>query len=130
MGRQVDVVQKFIRIQSFGHNRRQASGIRVEYFPRIHHIAALQQSSIVPVEYEHRARRLHRTDHLHVDCSTTSHGDLKTIKKNANKVLSSFLSMHEDFHQEDGHSSDLDQKRSGILLMIADHKENGPESPN
>ena len=27
--------------------------------------------------------------------------------------------------QEDGHSSDLDQKRSGILLMIANHKENG-----
>ena len=24
--------------------------------------------------------------------------------------------MREDFHQEDGHSSDLDQKRSGILL--------------
>ena len=35
-----------------------------------------------------------------------------------------------DFHQEDGHSSDLDQKRSGILLMIADHKENGTESLN
>ena len=37
----------------------------------------------------------------------------------------SFLSMQEDFHQEDGHSSDLDQKRSGTLLMVADHKENG-----
>ena len=31
----------------------------------------------------------------------------------------SFLSMQEDFHEEDGHSSDLDQKRSGILLRIA-----------
>ena len=29
---------------------------------------------------------------------------------------------------EDGHSSDLDQKRSGILLMKASHKENGTES--
>ena len=27
--------------------------------------------------------------------------------------------VREDSHQEDGHSSDLDQKRSGILLMIA-----------
>ena len=35
-----------------------------------------------------------------------------------------------DFHQEDGHSSDLDQKRSGILLMKANHKENGTESQN
>ena len=35
-----------------------------------------------------------------------------------------------DFHQEDGHSLVLDQKRSGILLMITDHKENGTESRN
>ena len=30
-------------------------------------------------------------------------------------------------HQEDGHSSDLDQKRSGLLFMIEDHKETGTE---
>ena len=29
--------------------------------------------------------------------------------------------MREDFHQENGHSSDLDQKRSGILLMTTNH---------
>ena len=34
------------------------------------------------------------------------------------------------FPAEDGHSSDLDQKRSGNLLMVADHKENGTESLN
>ena len=33
-------------------------------------------------------------------------------------------------HQEDGHSSALDQKRSGILLMTANHQENGTESRN
>ena len=33
--------------------------------------------------------------------------------------------MQKDFHQEDGHSSDLDQKRSGILLLSVNHKENG-----
>ena len=31
------------------------------------HIAALQQSPRVPVKNERRARRIHRTDHLHVD---------------------------------------------------------------
>ena len=36
-----------------------------------------------------------------------------------------FLFMREDFHQEDGHSSDLDQKRSGILSVKTVHKENG-----
>ena len=60
----------------------------------------------------------------------TSHGDLKTMNRNANLTPTSFLYMQEDFHQEDGHSSELDQKRSGILLMIPDHKENGTESQN
>ena len=43
------------------------------------------------------------------------------------KIFPAFLSMREDCHQEDGHSSDLDQKRNGILLMVADHKENGTQ---
>ena len=60
-------------------------------------------------------------------CSTTSHGDLKTMKKNANQGLPSFLSMRKDFHQDNGHSSYLDQKRSGILLTNTIHKENGTE---
>ena len=42
-------------------------GIRVEYFHRIHHIAALQQSPRLPVKNERSARRIHRRDHLHVD---------------------------------------------------------------
>ena len=67
LGRQVDVVQEFIAIQNFGLNWWWANGIRVEYFPRIHHIAALQQSPRVPVDNERRARKIHRTDHLHVD---------------------------------------------------------------
>ena len=63
-------------------------------------------------------------------CSMTPHGDLKTMNRNVTLTPTSFLSMHEDFHQEDGHSSDLDQKKSGILLVVADHKENGTESLN
>ena len=63
-------------------------------------------------------------------CSVTSHGDLRTMKKNANQVLSSFLSMRKDFQQYNGHSSDLDQKRNGILLMNTVHKENGTELQN
>ena len=50
------------------------------------------------------------------------------MKKNANQVLSSFLSIQKDFHQEDSHSSNLDQKRNGILLTNTVHKENGTES--
>ena len=67
IGRQVDVVQKFITIQSFGQNWWWAIGIRVEYFPRIHHIAAQLQSPRVPVQSERTSRRFHRTDYLRVD---------------------------------------------------------------
>ena len=63
-------------------------------------------------------------------CSMTSHGDLKTIKGNAMLTPTSFLYMQEDSQQDVGHSSDLDQKRSGILLTTKDHKENGTESLN
>ena len=47
---------------------------------------------------------------------------------NAMQMPTSFLSSQEDSQQDDGHSSDLDQKRSGILLLLTDHKENGTES--
>ena len=40
------------------------------------------------------------------------------------------LYLQKDSHQDVGHSSDLDQKRSGILLILTDHKENGTESLN
>ena len=54
--------------------------------------------------------------------------DPKKMNGNANaNALSSFLCVHKDFHQDNGHSSDLDQKRSGILLTKV-HKENGTES--
>ena len=52
------------------------------------------------------------------------------MKKNANQVLSLFLSMHKKFQQDNGHSSDLDQKRSDILFTSIDHEENGTESLN
>ena len=51
----------------------------------------------------------------------------KGNKKNANRVLNSFLSVRTDLEQDNGHSSDLDQKRSGTLLVKTVHKENETE---
>ena len=48
-------------------------------------------------------------------------------KKNAIQVLNAFLSMRRDLEQDNGYSSDLDQKRSGTLLVKTVHKENGTE---
>ena len=59
---QIDVVQKFIRIQNFGQNWWWADGIRVEYFPRFQ-----PQSPRVTVKIECNTRKIHWTGHLHVD---------------------------------------------------------------
>ena len=64
----------------------------------------LSKMSIQPQDFIGRISLL-------VDVSTTSHGDLKKISKNANQALNSFQSIQKYFHQEDGHSLDLDQKK-------------------
>ena len=67
MGTKIGVVQNISRRQKLGHNWWWANGIRVECFPRIHHIATLLQCPRVPVKNERRTRRVHKKDHLHVD---------------------------------------------------------------
>ena len=60
----------------------------------------------------------------------TSYGELKTLKRNVLLIPHSCLYLQKDFQQDIGHSSDMDQKESGILLATKDHKENGTESLN
>ena len=48
---------------------------------------------------------------------------------NRNVLLMPHLCLNfKNFQQDVGHSTDLDQKRSGILLATKDHEENGTES--
>ena len=58
-------------------------------------------------------------------CSTTSHGDQKTTRKNAKQMLNSFLCLQEDSEQDNGHSSDLDRRKSGLLSVKIVHYVNG-----
>ena len=60
-------------------------------------------------------------------CSTTSPVDQETTKKNASQMLNSFFSMQRDSEQDNGHSSDLDQRKSDTPLVKTVHKENGTE---
>ena len=48
-------------------------------------------------------------------------------KKNVNQVLNSFLSVQRDSEQDNEHSSGLDQRKSGTLLVKTVHKENETE---
>ena len=66
LGATVGMVQRFITIQNFGHNRRRTDGIRVKNFLRIHHIAGNQQSPRVH-DQNGRSIAIPRTNYLHVD---------------------------------------------------------------
>ena len=57
----------------------------------------------------------------------TSNGDLKTMNGNAMLTPTLCLYVHKGSLQEDGQSSDLDQRKSGTLLVKTVHKENGRE---
>ena len=55
----------------------------------------------------------------------TPHGDQRTTRKNASQMLNSFLSLQRDSEQDNGHSSGLDQRKSGILSVKTVNKVNG-----
>ena len=93
LGGQVDVVQKFITIQNFGHNWWWANGIRVEYSPGF---TTLQLCYKVH-EYERRNHKILQDGLSKCRRSTTSHGDLEKISKNANQALNSFRFMQTRF---------------------------------
>ena len=48
--------------------------------------------------------------------SMTSYGELKTMNRNVLPMSHLCLYLQKDFQQDVGHSSDLDQRQSGIPL--------------
>ena len=69
-----------------------------------------------------------RTNYRHVDVQW-HHMVSYRFEVNANASLVSLFAK-KIFQLDVGHSSDLDQKRSGILLTTKDHEENGTQSLN
>ena len=53
--------------------------------------------------------------------------DQKTTRKNASQMLNSFLFCKKDLEQDNGHSSNLDQRKSGIVSVQIVQKVNGTE---
>ena len=67
--------------------------------------------------------RQHSKDELSsCRCSMTSYGEIKTMKRNVLPLPHLFHYLQQDSQQDVGHSSDLDQRRSGTLLMKTNHK--------
>ena len=99
----------------------------MEYLPRIHHIAALPQSQRVTVKIECNTRKIHRTDYLHVDVQRHLMGIKREQKRMRVKCSTRFSLCKRDLEQDNGQSSDLDQRKSGTPLVKTVHKENGTE---
>ena len=97
---------------------------RIDGEPRIHHIAAQPQSSRVTVKIERNTRETYWTDHLHADVQRHLMG-IKGQQERMREMLNSFLSVQRDSEQDNGHSSGLDQRKSGILSVKTVHKVNG-----
>ena len=74
--------------------------------------------------------QFHRKNSTYVGFSMTSYGELKTMKRNVLLIPHLCLYSQKDFQQDVGHSSDLDQKQSCILLTMKDLEENGIKSMN
>ena len=128
-GRTVELVQRFTTMQNFGHNWRRVDGIGEEYFPRIPPHCSSSTSS--KSSWTKWATQHNSKDELSsCRCSMTSYGELQTMKRNVLLTPRLCLYLQKDFQQDAGHSSDLDQNRSGILLTSIDHEENGTESLN
>ena len=113
----VGLVQRLITIQNFGHNWRRTDGIRVEYFPGLTTLQLVQEDQKfmnIMGELEQFQGRI---------IFMSMFNDIIWRVKDNEQGL------QKDFQQDIGHSSDLDQKQSGILTT-KDHKENGTESLN
>ena len=112
--------QRFTTIQNIGHNWRIVDGIRVEYFPGF---TILELVHEVQKFMNKMGERQHSKDELSsCRCSMTSYGEIKTMKRNVLPLPHLFHYLQKDSQQDVGHSSDLDQRRSGTLLMKTNHK--------
>ena len=126
MGRRIDV-QKFIRIQISGHNWRRAKGIRVECLPRrfttlqlCHKVQEfMSKMSDQPEKCKGRIVLMSMLN----DISWGSKDNKRECASNA-QIVSLYAKRLE---QDNGHSSYLDQRKSGSLLVKTVHKEKGTE---
>ena len=129
MGRQVDVVQKFIRIQSLDTIDGEPMEFEWNIFPGFNTLQLcnkvqefLSNMSTEPEDFTGRIIFMSMFN----DISWGSKENEREYELSANLVS---MNAKRFSPGQKCHSSDLSQK-SGILLMIANHKENGTESLN
>ena len=90
----------------------------------------LQQSPIVPVEYEHRARKFHWTDYLHVDVQRHLMGIFRQCSGVRIKRSARYSLCEKIFTREMVIPRTSIRKEMVFLLTNTNHEENGTESLN
>ena len=126
MGAKIRMDQIFSKLQKIWQNRQRADGIRVEYFPRIQHVAAQWSSQKFTAQIGWNTRKFISQEEFYIcRCSTTFLVEQKTMKKNVCQTFDSYLWMQEDLEKDTGHSLVLVPRRSGILWKKTVHKEFG-----
>ena len=113
MGTNIDMVRKFTRIQSFGHNWPRADGTQVDYSQD-----STPSSSSTKSKSSRTKWATQRASYLDVDVEWHHVEDRKTTRRNVLLITHLCLFSQKDFQQDLGHSSDLVQKRSCFLIYI------------
>ena len=106
-------------------NRWNSSGIFSTGFTAMELVCEIQMFMSKMGEPEQLQGRI-----IFMSMSMTSYGEIKTLKRNVLLIPHLCLYSEKDFQQDIGHSSDRDQKQSGILLTKKDQEENGTKSLN
>ena len=76
---------------------------------------------------EEKPRKNSQEEFYSCRCSTTSPVERETMKKNATRMLNSFLYVQKDLEQDNGHFWVLVQERRGVLSVQTVHKVNGTQ---
>ena len=94
-------------------------------FPGFNTLQLSEEVKRVLLRLGKRHQRISQEELSSCRCSTTSHADQETMKKNAGQMPISFLCMQKDLEKDNGHLLVLVQKRSGFVSVKTVHKENG-----
>ena len=130
MGRSNGGIQNVTFFQRIAGNRWRSNWVRVEYFPRIFDIADSSKNQGWFAREEHRPRKIHRPEHLHVNvCSMTSIGQKKEMMEFVFRIQIKSRITRRDSCKDTGRFWVLERKRSGMEFFLTHLRENEIPQP-
>ena len=125
MGKQHQMVLENTLCRRFGSDRRRTSGVRVDKFPRIHHIGNSRRDSKDDNWITVWTRATQREYHLQCHSTLTLICESEETKKIVFRMLSELLSMLEDSRKDTCRCLDLVPRRNGTQFMSTNRMDSG-----